>query len=193
MAGKRSIYNEKWLDKIVDKILEGHSIVQIGSLKGFPTARTLFRWLHTYPELREAVNLAKEFAAEGIYDECEDIADKVTEEAAAVSKASLRVKTRLARIGRNAPRSNTTVNVNNTNTAQAAAQATSEATAMNIELNWTQKPYSQWTPEDLKQYEYNRLAMLHDDDLLSPEELAEELTYTFRIENNELKKVKKQC
>lgn len=188
MAGKRSIYNEKWLDKIIDKILEGHSIMQIGNLRGFPTTRMLFRWMRTYPELREAVELAKEFAAEGIYDECEEIADKVNEEAAAVSKASLRVKTRLARIGRNAPRGNTTVNVNNVANSNSEATAQAEATMV---LNWTQKPVNQWNEEDLAQYRYNRLAMLSDDDVLSPEEMAEEMKYTFIIRDGELVKVRK--
>lgn len=165
-----STYSEKWCDRIIDKILEGYSINQIGNMPDFPTVRTIFKWIRTYPELRESVTLAKEFAAERLMDECMSIADTVREDNAAISKAGLRVKARLAAIGRNAPRKqeSTTVNIQNNNTANATATAEAQALAIaNVDISILERE---------KSLNASRAMMLIEDDLLEPEELAHSLS-----------------
>lgn len=162
-----STYSEKWCDKIIDKILEGYSINQIGNMPDFPTVRTIFKWIRTYPELREAVTLAKEFAAERLLDECLSIADTVREDNAAISKAGLRVKARLAAIGRNAPRKqeSTTVNIQNNNTATANAEAQAIATA-NVDVSIL---------EQEQQLNFARMSMLFLDDVMDPDEVIQQI------------------
>lgn len=171
MARKRgSTYSEKWGDKIIDEILDGKSINQIGNTPGFPTTRTILKWLSLYPDLREAVTLAKDFAAERLMDECLSIADTVREDTAAINKASLRVKARLAAIGRNAPRKqeSTTVNIQNNNTANATATAEAQALAIaNVDISILERE---------KSLNASRAMMLIEDDLLEPEELAHSLS-----------------
>ena len=161
-----STYSEKWLDKIIDEILNGKSINQIGNTPGFPTVRTIFKWIRTYPELREAVTLAKEFAAERLMDECMSIADTVREDNAAISKAGLRVKARLAAIGRNAPRKQeSNVTINNTNNVQANAEAQAAAVA-NIDVSIL---------EQEQNWNFARMSMLFLDDVMEADEVIQQI------------------
>lgn len=167
---RKSMFSSKWRDKIIDLVLQGHSIAAIGKMNGFPTARTLFAWLAANPEFKEAIEIAREVAAEAIYDDAIDIADKCTADTGEVSKAALRVKARLAKANRQATRK-PSVSITNNNTATAAAQAEATAIVAGAQMTYLDKPIIEWGEEDIKQAWFNRCLMIMEDDLLEPDEL----------------------
>ncbi|HCB1820667.1 TPA: hypothetical protein R8G43_004708 [Citrobacter freundii] len=187
---RKSTFNNKWRDKIIDLVLQGHSIAAIGRMKNFPTTRCIFSWIAANPDFKEQIEVAREIAANELYDDAINIADDCEADTAKVSKAALQVKARLAKANRGQTRKpSATVNVTNNNTA--AAQANSEAQAMNITLPWHKKSYADWSEQDLKEYNLNRIAMLYDDDVMDEAELIEELKYKMIVQNGQLVKVKK--
>jgi hypothetical protein len=76
MAGGRpSDYTQETADKICALITEGKSLRSICKAEDMPSVVTVFAWMRKHPEFLKQYAIAREEQAEGIIEECFEIAD----------------------------------------------------------------------------------------------------------------------
>lgn len=103
-AGRPSDYMPEVADDICALLASGESLRKVCERPGMPNKATVFRWLAQHEEFRDQYAKATETRADAIFEGMFDIADSVTEEAAAVAKARLRIDTRKWALARMNPK-----------------------------------------------------------------------------------------
>ncbi len=73
--GVSSDYNEAIALEICERLVEGESLRTICRDNDMPNKSTVFRWLDSNPEFRDQYARAREFQADTMADEMQDIAD----------------------------------------------------------------------------------------------------------------------
>lgn len=102
--GRPSDYLPEVADDICALIADGESLRSVCKRKGMPNTTKVMRWLRENPDFREQYAKAMESRADAVFEELFDIADDVAEEAAAISKAKLRIDTRKWALSRMSPK-----------------------------------------------------------------------------------------
>ncbi|WKZ94097.1 ubiquitin carboxyl-hydrolase [Chimaeribacter arupi] len=103
-TGRPSDYLPEVAADICSLLADGESLRKVCERQGMPNKSTVFRWLAQHEEFRDQYAKATETRADAIFEEMFEIADEVTEEAAAVSKARLRIDTRKWALARMNPK-----------------------------------------------------------------------------------------
>lgn len=103
-TGRPSDYLPEVAADICAKLAEGESLRKVCERPGMPSKTSVFRWLAEHQEFRDQYAKATDTRADAIFEEMFDIADEVTEEAAAVAKARLRIDTRKWALARMNPK-----------------------------------------------------------------------------------------
>jgi len=103
-TGRPSDYLPEVAADICSLLADGESLRKVCERPGMPNKATVFRWLAQHDEFRDQYAKATETRADAIFEEMFDIADSVTEEAAAVGKARLRIDTRKWALARMNPK-----------------------------------------------------------------------------------------
>ncbi|AXF65010.1 ubiquitin carboxyl-hydrolase [Leclercia sp. W17] len=103
-TGRPSDYLPEVAADICSLLAEGESLRKVCERPGMPNKATVFRWLAQHEEFRDQYAKATETRADAIFEDMFDIADSVTEEAAAVAKARLRIDTRKWALARMNPK-----------------------------------------------------------------------------------------
>ncbi len=103
-TGRPSDYLPEVAADICSLLAEGESLRKVCERPGMPNKATVFRWLAQHEEFRDQYAKATETRADAIFEGMFDIADSVTEEAAAVAKARLRIDTRKWALARMNPK-----------------------------------------------------------------------------------------
>lgn len=103
-TGRPSDYLPEVAADICSLLADGESLRKVCDRPGMPNKATVFRWLAQHEEFCDQYAKATETRADAIFEEMFDIADTVTEEAAAVGKARLRIDTRKWALARMNPR-----------------------------------------------------------------------------------------
>ena len=103
-GGRPSDYLPEVAADICSLLADGESLRKVCERQGMPGKATVFRWLAQHEEFRDQYAKATETRADAIFEEMFEIADEVTEEAAAVSKARLRIDTRKWALARMNPK-----------------------------------------------------------------------------------------
>jgi len=81
MAGRPSIYSEELVDKMLEEIASGRSVISICREEDWSVVPdTWYRWLYKYPELSDKYARAKAIQSEHEADKILDIADNATRE-----------------------------------------------------------------------------------------------------------------
>lgn len=78
MPGRPSGYDEVTVDKILEAIMGGKTLEQVGQTEGLPHKATIMRWAARYPEFEQLLNNAFEWRTRLRCDEVIDIADNST-------------------------------------------------------------------------------------------------------------------
>ncbi len=73
--GVSSDYNEAIALEICERLVEGESLRTICKDDDMPNKSTVFRWIDSNPEFRDQYARAREFQADTMADEMQDIAD----------------------------------------------------------------------------------------------------------------------
>ncbi len=76
--GRPSDYNEETALKICERLAEGESLRAICLDDDMPSKSSVFRWLDANPSFRDQYARAREFQADTMADEIQDIADDGT-------------------------------------------------------------------------------------------------------------------
>lgn len=97
---RKSEYDEKVADRIIELTSEGNSLVACAQVKGIPSRTTIYKWLDANPSFADRYARAREIRADKIAEEVIDIAD--TEEDA--QKARNRIDARKWAAGKMHPR-----------------------------------------------------------------------------------------
>ncbi|WP_369521231.1 ubiquitin carboxyl-hydrolase [Escherichia coli] len=103
-TGRPSDYLPEVAADICSLLAEGESLRKVCERPGMPNKATVFRWLAQHEEFRDQYAKATETRADAIFEGMFDIADSVTEDAAAVAKARLRIDTRKWALARMNPK-----------------------------------------------------------------------------------------
>lgn len=103
-TGRPSDYLPEVAADICSLLAEGESLRKVCERPGMPNKATVFRWMAQHEEFRDQYAKATETRADAIFEGMFDIADSVTEEAAAVAKARLRIDTRKWALARMNPK-----------------------------------------------------------------------------------------
>lgn len=73
--GRKSTYNEKMADVICQEIAQGQSLKKICERDDRPDQKTVFNWLHKYPEFLQKYARAREAQMDAMSEEILEIAD----------------------------------------------------------------------------------------------------------------------
>ncbi|WP_337026095.1 ubiquitin carboxyl-hydrolase [Pantoea eucrina] len=103
-TGRPSDYLPEVAADICSLLADGESLRKVCERPGMPSKTSVFRWLAEHQEFRDQYAKATETRADAIFEEIFEIADEVDEEAAAVSKARLRIDTRKWALARMNPK-----------------------------------------------------------------------------------------
>lgn len=103
-TGRPSDYLPEVAADICALLADGESLRKVCERPGMPGKATVFRWLAQHEEFRDQYAKATETRADAIFEDMFDIADSVSEEAAAVAKARLRIDTRKWALARMNPK-----------------------------------------------------------------------------------------
>ncbi len=103
-VGRPSDYLPEVAADICSLLADGESLRKACDRPGMPNKATVFRWLAQHEEFRDQYAKATETRADAIFEGMFDIADSVSEEAAAVAKARLRIDTRKWALARMNPK-----------------------------------------------------------------------------------------
>jgi hypothetical protein len=103
-TGRPSDYLPEVASDICALLADGESLRKVCERPEMPNKATVFRWLAEHEQFRDQYRVATETRADAIFEEMFDIADEVKEDAAAVSKARLRVDTRKWALSRMNPK-----------------------------------------------------------------------------------------
>jgi len=103
-TGRPSDYLPEVAADICSLLADGESLRKVCERPGMPSKTSVFRWLAEHQEFRDQYAKATETRADAIFEEMFEIADEVDEEAAAVSKARLRIDTRKWALARMNPK-----------------------------------------------------------------------------------------
>lgn len=103
-TGRPSDYLPEVAADICSLLADGESLRKVCERQGMPGKATVFRWLAQHEEFRDQYAKATETRADAIFEDMFDIADEVSEEAAAVAKARLRIDTRKWALARMNPK-----------------------------------------------------------------------------------------
>jgi hypothetical protein len=88
-------FTSKVAESICDLIAEGHSLQTVSEMPGFPTRRSMRRWLTEHSDFEHAYEIARRQRTDNLVDEAIAIADAVDGgNAAEVQKARLQIDTR---------------------------------------------------------------------------------------------------
>lgn len=151
-SGRPSKYTRRRAEAVIDLLLEGYSLVRIGTMFGMPSVSTIRRWRIEYPMFDDAVRRAVAMVEEDDYATAIDLANSIgpdTDKAA----IELQMKALWARAKRHqlGPR----VAVTNIQSATATAAARVEQQA---EKDWTEKTPAEYTLEDIAKARSDALA-----------------------------------
>jgi hypothetical protein len=99
-------YSEELAGILCALISQGNSLKTIGAMQGMPCARTVFIWLHSKPDFREAYDQAQKQRTYAIAEECFEIADDPSnwQTKELVQAARMRIDTRKWFLARMDPR-----------------------------------------------------------------------------------------
>src|SRR5271170_1472379 len=89
MAGRPSIYSDKLADDICDLIMAGKTLVAIAALEGFPSPKTICRWLNEKPDFDIKCTRARLMQAELMDQMILDVAENTDEDNAFASKVRI--------------------------------------------------------------------------------------------------------
>ena len=111
-TGRPSIFNEQIADDICVRLSNGESLVKICLNEGYPHPATIYNWLQQNPLFLDKYSRARDNAAHTLFDQCLDIADDVAGDMlnsgepnnAAITRAKLRIETRMRMAGKLAPK-----------------------------------------------------------------------------------------
>lgn len=103
-TGRPSDYLPEVAADICSLLADGESLRKVCERQGMPGKATVFRWLAQHEDFRDQYAKATETRADAIFEDMFDIADEVSEEAAAVAKARLRIDTRKWALARMNPK-----------------------------------------------------------------------------------------
>ncbi|MGT5975010.1 terminase small subunit-like protein [Escherichia coli] len=103
-VGRPSDYLPEVAADICSLLAEGESLRKVCERPGMPNKSAVFRWLAEHKEFRDQYAQATETRADAIFEDMFEIADRVTEESAAVAKARLRIDTRKWALARMNPK-----------------------------------------------------------------------------------------
>jgi hypothetical protein len=78
MPGRPSGYNDATIDAILDAIMGGKTLEQVGNTEGMPHKSTILRWAARYPEFEKLLEEAFMWRTRLRCDEIIDIADNAT-------------------------------------------------------------------------------------------------------------------
>jgi hypothetical protein len=73
--GRPSDYSFQIAMSICDRLVDGESLRRICSDAGMPSRATVFRWIACHKEFGDRYILARDFQAEGLFDEMLEIVD----------------------------------------------------------------------------------------------------------------------
>lgn len=104
MTGRPTDYNEALAARICERLVEGESLRSVCRDPEMPAISSVMLWITKHSAFSEQYAKATEERAAGMFEDMFDIADKVEEDAAAVSKAKLRVDTRKWALARMMPK-----------------------------------------------------------------------------------------
>lgn len=104
MAGRPSDYSEALAASICERLVEGESLRAVCRSDDMPSISSVMLWLTKHQSFSEQYARATEERAAGMFEDMFDIADDVEADAAAVSKAKLRVDTRKWALSRMFPK-----------------------------------------------------------------------------------------
>ena len=110
--GRPSSYNQTIADDICTRLSNGESIMKIVLDEGYPSQATIYNWLREQPSFLESYSRARDNAAHTLFDECLVIADDTANDLlksgepnnAAITRAKLRIETRMRMAGKLAPK-----------------------------------------------------------------------------------------
>lgn len=77
-VGRPSIYNQKLVDTILQRIAEGESLRTICKEKDMPVVSTVLKWKLEKPEFSEQYDEARQSQVQHLFDELLEIADDST-------------------------------------------------------------------------------------------------------------------
>lgn len=95
-------WSESLVIDICDHLAAGKSLIQIGKLKGYPSADSIYRQMHRDADFAAAIARAREAQQDRIVDDCVKMADDATAEDWQVVK--LRIWARQWRASKLAPK-----------------------------------------------------------------------------------------
>lgn len=101
-----STYTEEVAERICERVGEGEPLRQVCRDEGFPSWRTVYRWIEEQPEFASRFAHARARGFDAIAEDCLDIADETAHDSVAteqgerpntewISRSKLRVETRL--------------------------------------------------------------------------------------------------
>lgn len=102
--GRPTDYSPELAANICARLASGASLRSVCALEGMPSASSVFLWLTKYKDFSDNYAKAQQERSEAMFEEMLEIGDDVEPDAAAVSKAKLRVDTRKWALARMNPK-----------------------------------------------------------------------------------------
>ena len=93
------IFNPVTCDQIIEMVMAGNSVTQIGHMPGFPPATTILRWTSDYKEFGMNVEKARRLRAHAFHDKVIDVADKTSKETAIEDRLKIEAYKWVAQVG----------------------------------------------------------------------------------------------
>ena len=72
---KPTLYTKPIVSKILNRLIEGESLIRICSDQNMPTMPTIYNWINRYSDFREQYRIAKMLQMDTLADRLLDIAD----------------------------------------------------------------------------------------------------------------------
>lgn len=72
---KPTLYTKPIVSKILNRLIEGESLIRICRDTNMPTMPTIYNWINRYPDFREQYRVAKMLQMDTLADRLLDIAD----------------------------------------------------------------------------------------------------------------------
>lgn len=141
-AGRPTKYAQRRAEAIIDLLLEGYSLVRIGTIPGMPSVSTIRRWRIEYPTFDDAVRRAVAMVEEDDYAQAIDLANSI-EPGSNLDAIELQMKAYWARAKRHQLGPRVAVTTINSNTATTAA------IEQKAERDWSEKTPAEYTLQDI--------------------------------------------
>jgi hypothetical protein len=89
MTGRPSLYSPEMVERIVDELMDGKSLVQICKADDMPNRRTVVRWQEQHDDFATKCARAREWQADLMDDKILDTADACTPETAMADRVKI--------------------------------------------------------------------------------------------------------